>query len=101
MSSRGTPIGLAASLLLAAPPTCLLSQTPLRPWQPADYYKLVIVGNPRLAPDGRRVAFPGTTVVAGKDRRRTEIWMAPGDGSAPPARRPSPPTAAARPGRAP
>src|SRR6266852_4448096 len=84
MSSRASPIRLAASLLLAASPTRLLSQTPPRPWQPTDYYKLVSVGNPRLAPDGRRVAFPVTTVVEDKDRRHTEIWLTPVDGSTPP-----------------
>ena len=97
MSSRGTLIRLAASLLLAAPPTSLFSQTPPRPWQATDYYKLVFVGNPRLAPDGHRVAFPVTTVVEDKDRRHTEIWIVPADGSAPPTRYTSPATEAANP----
>ena len=97
MSSRGRPICLAASLLLAAPSPRLLCQTPPHPWQSTDYYKLVVVGNPRLAPDGRRVAFPVTTVVEDKDRRHSEIWIAPADGSAPPTRYTSPATEAAAP----
>src|SRR5438128_1927667 len=101
MSSRETPIRLAASLLLAAAPACLLSQTPARPWQPTDYYKLVFVGNPRLSPDGRRVALPVTTVVEDKDRRHTEIWMVSADGSTSPSSLPirytSPATEAAAP----
>ncbi len=97
MPSRATPIRLAASLLLAASPARLVSQTSPRPWQPTDYYRLVSVGNPRLAPDGRRLAFPVTTVVEDKDRRHTEIWMAVVDGSTPPTRYTSPATEAASP----
>ena len=89
----------AAPLLVVAAslPPPLSAQTPPRPWQATDYYKLVFVGNPRLAPDGHRVAFPVTTVVEDKDRRHTEIWIVPADGSAPPTRYTSPATEAANP----
>jgi dipeptidyl aminopeptidase/acylaminoacyl peptidase len=78
--------------LLAAP---LAAQT--RPLQATDYYKMTFVGDPVLSPDGRRVAFPVTTVVEDKDRRHTEIWMTPTDGSAPPYRFTSPSFEAASP----
>jgi dipeptidyl aminopeptidase/acylaminoacyl peptidase len=94
--------GLAALLAVAAGSVPLSGQTPPPPsppraWQATDYYKLVVVGSPRLAPDGRRVAFPITTVVEDKDRRHTEIWMAPSDGSTPPFRYTSPSTEASNP----
>ena len=76
-------------------PSTLLPQQ--RPWQPTDYYRLNVVSNPALAPDGRRVAFVLTTVVEDKDRRHTEIWMAPADGSAPAFRYTSPSTEASSP----
>ncbi len=52
-----------------------------RPWQPTDYYRLTVVSDPELSPDGRRVALVVTTVVEDKDRRHSEIWMAAADGS--------------------
>jgi dipeptidyl aminopeptidase/acylaminoacyl peptidase len=86
----------ALTLCLAAAVTPLRAQTP-RPWQATDYYRLVFVGNPRLSPDGHRVAFPVTTVVEDKDRRHNEIWMAATDGSSPPVRFTSPSTEATAP----
>jgi dipeptidyl aminopeptidase/acylaminoacyl peptidase len=68
-----------------------------RPWQSTDYYKLTFVGDPQLAPDGRRVAFTVTTVVEDKDRRHSEIWMASSDGSAAPFRYTNPTTEASSP----
>jgi dipeptidyl aminopeptidase/acylaminoacyl peptidase len=83
----------AAPLLLAFP---VSAQQP-RPWQATDYYKLTFVADPRLSPDGRRVAFTVTTVVEDKDRRHSEIWMAAADGSAPAYRYTSPATEASGP----
>ena len=76
-------------------PGTLLPQQ--RAWQSTDYYRLNVVSNPALSPDGRRVAFILTTVVEDKDRRHTEIWMAPADGSAPAFRYTSPSTEATGP----
>src|SRR5881409_4231507 len=76
-------------------PGTLLPQQ--RPWQSTDYYRLTVVANPALSPDGRRVAFVVTTVVEDKDRRHNEIWMAPADGSAPAFRYTSPATEASNP----
>jgi dipeptidyl aminopeptidase/acylaminoacyl peptidase len=54
--------------------------------QPEDVYELSWVSDPRIAPDGRSVAF----VVWGVDREaneyRSAIWVAPVDGSSPPRR---------------
>src|SRR5213594_3252196 len=85
----------AAALLLSAyPPNRLTAQRPL---QATDYYKLVVVANPALSPDGRRVAFAVTTVVEDKDKRHSEIWMASADGSGKPYRYTSPATEASSP----
>ncbi len=68
-----------------------------RPFQATDYYRLASISEPRLAPDGRRVAFTVTTVVEDKDRRHSEIWMASTDGSTPPFRYTSPAAEASSP----
>ncbi len=75
----------------------LTAQEPPRPLQATDYYRLTSVGEPRLAPDGRRVAVTVTTVFEDKDRRHTEIWMVATDGSAPAFRYTSPGADAASP----
>src|SRR2546425_6868194 len=83
MNARSLPPALAIGLLSAGSPVRLTAQVTPRPFQATDYYRLTFVGEPRLAPDARRVAFTVTTVVEDKDRRHTEIWMAATDGSAP------------------
>src|SRR5207245_838654 len=85
----------AAALLLSTYPSNRLSAQ--RPLQATDYYKLVVVANPELSPDGRRVAFAVTTVVEDKDKRHSEIWMASADGSGKPYRYTSPATEASSP----
>jgi dipeptidyl aminopeptidase/acylaminoacyl peptidase len=83
-----------AVVLLLMPSTLVGQQ---RPWQATDYYRLDVVSNPVLSPDGRRVAFVLTTVVEDKDRRHNEIWMAPADSSGPAYRYTSPSTEASNP----
>src|SRR5438067_1660853 len=95
MNARGRPlvaIGLVAGLNVR-----LAAQASPHPFQATDYYKLASVGEPRPAPDGRRIAFVVTTVVEDKDRRHSEIWMAPADGSSPAFRYTSPATEASSP----
>jgi dipeptidyl aminopeptidase/acylaminoacyl peptidase len=89
---------LVISAVLAVRPTApLAAQTPPHPFQAVDYYGLTAVGAPRLAPDGRRVAFEVTTVVEDKDRRHSEIWMAATDGASAPFRYTSPSAEASTP----
>src|SRR3989442_9978901 len=94
MNARSLLPALAIGLLTAR----LTAQGAPRPFQATDYYRLTFVGEPRLAPDARRVAFTVTTVVEDKDRRHSEIWMAATDGPAPPFRYTSPATQAPSPG---
>ncbi len=89
-------VSVAIVVMTARPPDRLTAQAP-RPFQATDYYRLTFVSEPRLAPDGRRVAFTVTAVVEDKDRRHSEIWMAATDGSAPPFRYTSPAAEASSP----
>jgi len=67
-----------------------------QPVTAVDYYRLTTIASPAMAPSGRHVAFTVTTVVEDKDRRHSEIWIAPADG-APPWRLTSPGTEAGNP----
>lgn len=48
-----------------------------------DYYRIETAGAPAISPDGKRVAFVRTYLVENEDRRQSEIWLAPADGTAP------------------
>ena len=62
----------------------MTTTNPDQPMVADDLYALRFVGDPRVSPDGARVAFVIT--VADKERNdyRSRIWLAPIDGSAPP-----------------
>ncbi len=49
-----------------------------------DLYRLQFVGDPRVSPDGARVAFVITVADQERNDYRSRIWVAPTDGSAPP-----------------
>src|SRR5215471_15527118 len=49
--------------------------------RPADVYELRSVGDPRISPDGRRVAYVETWIDGEANRYRSAIWLAPLDGS--------------------
>ena len=51
---------------------------------PEDIYELVNAGDPRISPDGSRVAFAVTGVDRDRNEYRGAIWVAPLDGSAEP-----------------
>lgn len=51
---------------------------------PEDYYSLAAAADAHLSPDGKLVAFTVTTMDRKLNKRFTEIWMAPADGSRPP-----------------
>src|SRR5213594_5221385 len=66
-ASRSMKLRWLLLQFLAAP---LTAQVAPRPFQATDYYRLTFVGEPRLAPDARRVAFTVTTAV--EDKRSEE-----------------------------
>ena len=54
--------------------------------RPQDVYQLVNVSDPRLVPDGSRVAYVVTHVDEESNEYRSAIWVAPLDGSTEPRR---------------
>src|ERR671917_804503 len=76
---------LAVSLLLsyAAPFVAQGARAP-RGITAEDYYAFEFLGDPRLSPDGRWVAYVVTTVDQRQNRRLSQIWLAATDGSRPP-----------------
>jgi dipeptidyl aminopeptidase/acylaminoacyl peptidase len=79
-----------ALLLLFAPSLALLLAAPLarvgaqgakaRGITPEDYFAFEFVGDPRLSPDGRAVAYVLTTIDQRQNRRQSQIWLAATDG---------------------
>lgn len=55
-----------------------------QPITAADLYAFQFVGDPRLSPDGSRVAFVVTMADRERNDYRSRIWLAPTDGSTPP-----------------
>lgn len=51
-----------------------------------DFYRLESIGSPAISPDGKLVAFVRTYIVEADNRRNSEIWLAPADGSSAPKR---------------
>ncbi len=54
-----------------------------RPLALEDYFRLESVSAPALSPDGSRVVFVRARIVEEEDRRHSEVWIVPSDGSAP------------------
>jgi dipeptidyl aminopeptidase/acylaminoacyl peptidase len=54
--------------------------------RPEDVYALTSVGDPRLSPDGRRVAYVVNRIDRDANRYRSAIWVASLDGSEEPSR---------------
>ena len=56
--------------------------------QPRDVFEFVNAGDPRISPDGSRVAFAVTRLDEESNEYKTAIWVAPLDGSAEPGNSP-------------
>ena len=52
--------------------------------QPSDLAALTWVGDPQLSPDGRHVAYVVRRIDDPQNTYRSQIWVVPTDGSAPP-----------------
>src|SRR5689334_11818054 len=52
-----------------------------RPLALEDYYRIETASTPAISPDGRWVVFVRNTVAEAENRRNSEIWIAPSDGS--------------------
>lgn len=55
-----------------------------RPMSVEDLLTTIRVGDPRLSPDGKRVAFVRTTTDLSTGKRNADVWIVPADGSEPP-----------------
>jgi dipeptidyl aminopeptidase/acylaminoacyl peptidase len=53
-----------------------------RPLELIDYYRIEAAGRPSISPDGKWIAFTRTRIAEEENRRHSEIWLAPADGSA-------------------
>ncbi|MGH9937490.1 MAG: TolB family protein, partial [Blastocatellia bacterium] len=62
------------------------AQTSKRPLELKDYLRIEVADSPAISPDGRWVAFVRSYVVEAENRRQSEIWLVPSDGSAAPTR---------------
>lgn len=54
-----------------------------RPIRLDDFYRVETASTPVISPDGRWVVFARSTIVEAENRRHTELWLAPSDGSSP------------------
>ena len=68
-----------------------------RPLELQDYYRIEGVGNGALSPDGTLLAFVRSRIIEAENRRHSEIWLVPTDGSTAPRRLTNPATSAANP----
>lgn len=71
-------------LLAAGSLDTVTAQT--RPLALTDYYRVETVNGTAISPDGRTVAYVRTFIVESENRRHSEIWAVPADGSGPPRR---------------
>src|ERR1044071_2925474 len=85
MSRRAAAAALALlSLLAQVSPSAAQEQTRRRGVTPEDYYAFEFLSDPRIAPGGKWVAYVVSTVDQRQNRRQSQIWLAPTDGSRPP-----------------
>lgn len=77
---------LLVAAALAAIAITARAQPSTRPVELADYYRVETLNGTALSPDGRTVAFVRTFIVESENRRHSEIWAVPADGSSAPRR---------------
>ena len=52
-----------------------------RPLRPADIYRLPVLSDPQVSPDGKWVSYTMATIDSLKDSRNSDIWMVSWDGT--------------------
>jgi dipeptidyl aminopeptidase/acylaminoacyl peptidase len=70
----------ATSLFVLA----MLAAAGARPITPEDYYALEVASDPQISPDGKTVAYVVTSIDRKQNRKRSQIWMVPFNGSSEP-----------------
>jgi dipeptidyl aminopeptidase/acylaminoacyl peptidase len=66
-------------------------QSKPRPLAIEDYYRVLTVTNPQIAPDGKTVRFSVTTRIEADNSTKTQSFTVPADGSAKPTKVENPP----------
>ncbi len=72
-----------SSVLAPADAVAASKQTKPQLVTPDDYFRLGDVGEPRISPDGRWIAYTVTTQDLEADESRSQIWMVPAAGGDP------------------
>ncbi len=57
---------------------------PKRPITIDDLFKIKLLGDPQISPDGKAIAFVQSALDLENDQYHSHIWLVPSDGSAPP-----------------
>src|SRR5437764_8217132 len=78
MKNITLPIAFVAFVLVATP------QAQTRGATAEDYFAFETLGDPRFSPDASTIAYVVTTVDQKQNRRRSQIYAVPVDGSRPP-----------------
>jgi len=74
---------LPLALLLLVSPVFALAADPPRPLKVDDQFAFRSVGDPRISPDGKWVAYTVTSADLKKDKSDTDIYMVPAGGGDP------------------
>src|SRR5262249_32051004 len=77
-----SPSGMVRAGSRTASLNPLTTQQAVRSLELQDYYRVESAGSPATSPDGQWVAFVRAYIVEAENRRKSEIWLAPSDGSA-------------------
>jgi dipeptidyl aminopeptidase/acylaminoacyl peptidase len=75
---------LKPCLFLCLTSICLTlnAQSPTkRPIRPADIYRLPVLSDPQVSPDGKWISYTMTTIDSVKDSRNSDVWMISWDGA--------------------
>ncbi len=75
---------MAGIVLMAAAFGAEAADAPKRPITHEDVWLMKRVGAPALSPDGRWVVVPVSQPAYEEDRKSSDLWLVPADGSAPP-----------------
>ena len=72
---------LTLTLLVSAAPLAFAAARETHPLDVRDLVAFDRISEPRVSPDGSRVVFTVSSVDLDANRRRTDLWIAPLDGS--------------------
>ena len=86
MKKLSAPFAVLSLLLFALLATTTARAQSRRGVTPEDYFSFKFIGDPRISPDAKSVAYVVTTIDQKKNRRESSVWLVPVDGSSAPRR---------------